>query len=949
MIIFLRRFSLPVVLGAWICYVLTLSHGMTLNSLVFTSKVAGWDWLPMEGRPLSWLLTLPLRLLPAGWMPVGLNLFSALAAAVTLGILARSLELLPWPRPLDGLKGWQRQAPLALGIAVCGLEINFWQAATSATGEMVEVLALASAIWCLLEFRAGKNLRWLYAAAAVWGLGMAENWMMWLTLPLFLAGFVWLRKLRFFQVGFILRIAGCLLAGFSIYAVLPLANGLLPRSPWTLGEAWFVSLKQTQALLLWFFSEFWPHHRAISLVAVIYYLLPMLAFLPVPDEKVGSVSTLSRMDVWILRGQRAGLLLLCVFLTLNPIVGLRHILAHEMNLSLPLLSLDYLNGLAAGFLAGKLILLHGEDFTRRRRTGWRLELQVSRAVFPVLTVLCSAIILTLIVRNVPVVTQANRNSLAQFGELAWRSLPPEGGFLLSDFPEKLMVFQAVQARHTARPTWLPIDLKSLPTPEYRARLDRLRPELRLASTNRHSLTPPEMVYAVAQLLKHGRVFYLHPNSGFLGEVFYAQPEGSVYELKKYASDPVELPTTPPEAIARTEKTWDDFAPQLESLRRAGEGGSLLTPRFEKELLLEQISFNQIAVLEGWYSLALNAWGVDLQRNGSWPAAKRRFTDSLALSPENWVAGVNLTVNSNLLAGIKMEGAENRELAQKLGDVGSIQKLGVELNLFGPVDEPSLCLMLGNLYQQQQEPRMAFQQFNRAQTLAPGALAPKFALANLFLRYHLKDQALKAIKNLRAEISGGNVNPEWDLQASFLEAKLWLSQTNSLNARGILEGVADKYGKRPGILDRVAETYLEYNDMTNAESVMTGLLAAEPDDQAALLNQSRVFIMAGRGEAAIPILDHLLTLTNLPEARFNRAQAYMISQKFNAAKADYLDLLGQPVNQLWVNLNLGRIAIKDHDTNLAARYFLTGLSNAPAGSIEWQTASNQLHAVGVQGY
>jgi tetratricopeptide (TPR) repeat protein len=655
------------------------------------------------------------------------------------------------------------------------------------------------------------------------------------------------------------------------------------------------------------------------------------------------------MDVWILRGQRAGLLLLCVFLALNPVIGLRHILAHEMNLSLPLLSLDYLNGLAAGFLAGKLILLHGEDFTRRRRTGWRLELQVSRAVFPILTVLCLAIVLLLIVRNVPVVTQANRNSLAEFGELAWHSLPPEGGVLLSDFPEKLMVFQAAQARHTSRPAWLAVDVKSLPTPEYRARLDRLRPGLWLSSTNRHNLTPPEMVYVAAQLLKHDRVFYLNPNSGFWGEVFYAQPAGSVYELKKYGTDPVELPATPPEAIARTEKTWDDFAPQLESLQRAGGEDSPLTTGFEKALLLERVSFNQITVLDTWYSVALNAWGVDLQRNGSLPAAQRRFTESLALRPENWIAGVNLTVNSNLLAGIEMNGAENHDLAQKLGDVGTIQKLGAELNLFGPVDEPSLCLMLGNFFEQQQEPRMAFQQFGRARTLAPGALAPKFALATLFVRYHLNDQALKIIKNLHAEASGGNVNPEWDLQVSFLEAKLWLSQTNSVNARRILGAVAGKYGKRPGVLDRVAETYLEYNDMTNAEPIMEGLLAAEPDDQAALLNQSRVFILARHAEAAIPILDHLLTLTNLPEARFNRAQAYMMAQNFAAAKNDYLDLLSTPVNQFLVDFNLGKIAVHDHDTNLATQYYSVCLSNTPPGSIQWQTASNQLHELGVRGY
>ena len=76
-----------------------------MSSLALTSKIAGWDWLPLTGHPLLWLLTLPLRLLPSGWVPCGLNLFCSVAGAATLGILAWSLELLPWFRPLATLKG----------------------------------------------------------------------------------------------------------------------------------------------------------------------------------------------------------------------------------------------------------------------------------------------------------------------------------------------------------------------------------------------------------------------------------------------------------------------------------------------------------------------------------------------------------------------------------------------------------------------------------------------------------------------------------------------------------------------------------------------------------------------------------------------------------------------------------------------------------------------------
>ena len=184
-----RRFPLQVALGALVLYGLTLSHGVTLNSLPLNAKIAGWDWRPMASHPLVWLLTLPLRLLPAAGLAVGINLFSVACATVTLGILARSMELLPWCRPLATLKGWNARLPLLLAVTACGLEFNFWQAATTATGEMLDLLLLAAAIWCLLEYRVGKDARWLNASACIWGLGMAENWVMLLTLPLFVGAF----------------------------------------------------------------------------------------------------------------------------------------------------------------------------------------------------------------------------------------------------------------------------------------------------------------------------------------------------------------------------------------------------------------------------------------------------------------------------------------------------------------------------------------------------------------------------------------------------------------------------------------------------------------------------------------------------------------------------------------------------------------------------------------
>ena len=140
----LNRFPVQAALVALLVYLATLSGGVTIYSVPLTAKVAGWDYQPMTSHPLFWLLTLPVRWLPAGWIPLALNLFSALCAAITLGFLAATLELAAWK--LSALPGWRARLPLVLGLALCGLEFNFWQSATQATGEALQVLLLAAAV-----------------------------------------------------------------------------------------------------------------------------------------------------------------------------------------------------------------------------------------------------------------------------------------------------------------------------------------------------------------------------------------------------------------------------------------------------------------------------------------------------------------------------------------------------------------------------------------------------------------------------------------------------------------------------------------------------------------------------------------------------------------------------------------------------------------------------------
>src|SRR5438552_812512 len=98
------RSILPWLLGgAMLClYFFTLNHWVSLGSLQEVANLSGWSpslELDLElYSPLTFLLTLPIRWLPPALIPLALNLFVALCAALTLALLARSVALLPHDR-----------------------------------------------------------------------------------------------------------------------------------------------------------------------------------------------------------------------------------------------------------------------------------------------------------------------------------------------------------------------------------------------------------------------------------------------------------------------------------------------------------------------------------------------------------------------------------------------------------------------------------------------------------------------------------------------------------------------------------------------------------------------------------------------------------------------------------------------------------------------------------
>ena len=76
---------------ALVVYLVTLNPWVTSNSLGNAARAIGYIRTPALTNPLYLAVTFPLTLLPANWIPLALNIFSAVCAA-SIHRVARTLR-----------------------------------------------------------------------------------------------------------------------------------------------------------------------------------------------------------------------------------------------------------------------------------------------------------------------------------------------------------------------------------------------------------------------------------------------------------------------------------------------------------------------------------------------------------------------------------------------------------------------------------------------------------------------------------------------------------------------------------------------------------------------------------------------------------------------------------------------------------------------------------------
>ncbi len=927
-------------------YGFTLNFWVSLLDLGSVAKVSGWVWQPDVVNPLIFLATCPFRWLPAAQVPVALNFFSAVCAAATLGLLARSVALLPQDRTDAQRKREQsgfsfltlRSAwlPPFLAVAVCGLQFVFWEHATNFTGEMFQLLLFAFIIWSLLEYRLDEREGRLHLAAVVYGAGLADNWALAGFLPVFITAIIWIRGVSFFNWHFLKRMLLGGLLGMSLYLLLPLLAEISGKYPLTFWEALKFNLgSQWQVVKLFFVQSHVRHDLALMSLTT---LLPLCMMGVRWATSFGDSSALGTMLAgWMFHLVHAVIFIACVWVTFDPPFS-----PHHFGFGLPVLTFYYLGALNVGYYGGYLLLVGGRKVPVGRsqrqiqpRPGFLNHLAV--AGFGIFTLLA---ITGLVFKNLSPIRSVNGDTFKKYTSLATASLP-RNGILLSDDSRRLLLVQAALARDGRAKNFIPVDTQFLPMPAYHRYLHEKFP-LKWPDTistveQTNGISPLHLIGLLATLARTNDLYYLHPSFGYYFEQFYLEPHGLIYKLNTLPNDTLLPPPLEKNQIAANESFWSHaetevFPPIIRALTPADPRA----PKSFGEQVLQCLHATQEPdpnlILAGtFYSRGLDFWGVALQRAGELEKAAARFKLAQNGNPDNVVAQYNLEFNQTLREGRTPPVDLTRITSERFG---KYRDWNEALNINGPFDDPSFCFQDGLILVQNTFMRQAADALTRVRQLEPDFLPARLLLAQIYIFNRLPDRALDALDGPLRQPRKFGLAETNSTELNILAAGAYFQKND--NARGVqlLETEITRHPDNNALLNAAAKAYTLRGLFTNALQIVNLKLKTSPDDPAWLFNRGYLQIQLKNYDAAITDLNRVLLQqsTNM-QALYFRASAYLADDNLTAARADYETLQRSYTNSFQVAHDLGEIAWRTHDTNEAVRNYAIYLANANTNTTE----------------
>ncbi|MBI4658969.1 MAG: tetratricopeptide repeat protein [Verrucomicrobia bacterium] len=861
--------------GAFVVYALTLNHWVSLDSLPYVAKVTGWDWVPPLQAPLFFLLTHPIRWLPSASQPIALNLFAAVCSALTLGLLARSVSLLPHDRTLAQrqrersefslLSSRSAWLPPVFAALVCGLQLTFWEHSVAATNESLSLLVFAYVIRCLLEYRIDLRESWLTRLAFVYGLGVTNNWAMIGFFPCFLVALVWIKGATFFQIRFILRMVLCGLAGLSLYLLLPLVWAFADSAAIDFWQALKTQLANQKAFLLR------PDVRSRAFLLLLTSVLPVFIMGIRWPSSFGDTSAAGAVITNLMfRVVHIVFLTACLWTVFDQQFSPRALITKRYLNAPSMLTFYYLAALTVGYMSGYVLLVFGEGRERSwRRHGHSPALMDRSFAFAVWLALI-AVPAGLVFKNFKVLWDNGAPYLKQFAELCAAPLPDKPAIILSDDLNSLLMLEAHLSRRSAPDKHVLVHSRSMSIPEYHHQLVKRYPaawpNILEGEPQGDLLDDVLLLKLMLDLSRTNEIYYLHPSFGFYFESFQARPHGLINHLNRYDTNVIVPPPMTSQEIETNQIFWTQLTQTLDRLQR-----------------LKQRDSRDAQFLSMYYSRALNDAGVAFQRAQRVAEAGRYFELATNLNTNNRPARINLEFSRRLQANAAAAPATARSPEEKLGDFRDWESM---LAFNGQFDEPEYCYDVGELFLRQTLYRQAAIQFSRVQSLQPTNVMAQLGLANVYLQWRLPDQALQQLASLRESTTAASLKADTELAIARLEASAQFAKTNYAVAEKILLEAQRKHPDDLSALEALARFYAHSKQTSNAFNTIDGLLKKDPHHVSALIDQATLHFNNRAFDKAIESLDRILRqdAKNL-QALLYKVLVYMEAKDYKKASAE----------------------------------------------------------------
>lgn len=937
-----------------VIYLFTLHPWVSLNSLSVVANVAGWSWIPPLTQPVFYTLTIPFGWLPIRFLPVALNVFSAVCAGLTLAMLARSVILLPRDRvPLfrQNYEVSPTFMPIAwipplLAVAGCGFQLTFWEHATAATDEMLTLLLFAFIIRCVLEFRHRGREAWLYWAALVAGLAVPNDWAMLGFLPVFLVALIWVKGVTFFDTRFLVRMTLLGLAGLSFYLLVPLVVAWSPDSSVGVWKALKHNPGSEFGILRFLVSNFYNASRDTAVLLALVSIIPL--FFMSLRWKTFSGGTMMA-GAWLVTLPfhivHAGFLGLCLWVFLDPRFSPR-VVGRTLGGNMSFLTLYYLAALCLGYYSGYFLHRFGRSEPVDPNNPMPTRRNWGPSVQGIAVLVLLALPALLLLKNVPLIRTAHANDLRQYAHAAVASLPPAGAAVFSDDPLRLGFVEAVLAEQGKLPLYALVDTRMINDPAYAAFLKRRYPAIWTATlpVGTRKLDQLAVLRQFHEVARTNTICYLHPSFGYFFEHFSAEPHGLVSILRNSPTNSLAFPTIAPEVMQASATAWQRLeADILDSLADRMAATDKPEQNFRRQMLKQlkvQPEYNYpLWLASAWYSRALNDWGTVLQRQRQFPEAGNAFRRARDLKPDSLPAIVNLFCNTNLTAGRRLEVDTTHTPETALGRYRGWEDV---LNENGPFDAPEFSLGVGQFFMANGLYRQSAQQFYRVTDLVPGFFSAEIALANIDTALGRYDQALSRVADIRASRIFTNLTVLGRTELDLVDAAVWLGKSDLVQADQRIAAILAANPTNLSVMDRVFALHIGKQRHTNAMDLVLRQLELAPNNDRYLVNKSYLWLQMGLFSNSIPVLTQVLTKdSDNFQARFNRAIAYLNTAQLDEAREDYEALEEVAPENAQVQYGLAEVAWRQHRTNATIVHLSNYLSNAPPGTAEAKLVETRL--------